>query len=116
MKKEYLREASDIVKDFLIYMQNVQEKSETTLNVYYVDLRMFFRFRRGDLRFWNRRDEPWNRKRKSSVTGMPAPSCFLTAWSQPTLKRKPGRYRPARQGAISAISSGRRPISPTIFR
>ena len=44
MKKEYLREASDIVKDFLIYMQNVQEKSETTLNVYYVDLRMFFRF------------------------------------------------------------------------
>ena len=44
MKKEYLREASDIVKDFLIYMQNVQEKSKTTLNVYYVDLRMFFRF------------------------------------------------------------------------
>ena len=44
MKKEYLREASNIVKDFLIYMQNVQEKSETTLNVYYVDLRMFFRF------------------------------------------------------------------------
>jgi len=44
MKKEYLREASGIVKDFLIYMQNVQEKSETTLNVYYVDLRMFFRF------------------------------------------------------------------------
>ena len=44
MKKEYLREASDIVKDFLIYMQNVQEKSETTLNVYYVDLRMFFKF------------------------------------------------------------------------
>lgn len=44
MKKEYLREANDIVKDFLIYMQNVQEKSETTLNVYYVDLRMFFRF------------------------------------------------------------------------
>ena len=44
MKKEYLREASDIVKDFLIYTQNVQEKSETTLNVYYVDLRMFFKF------------------------------------------------------------------------
>ena len=44
MKKEYLREASDIVKDFLIYMQNVQEKSKTTLNVYYVDLRMFFKF------------------------------------------------------------------------
>ncbi len=44
MKKEYLREASNIVKDFLIYMQNVQEKSETTLNVYYVDLRMFFKF------------------------------------------------------------------------
>lgn len=44
MKKEYLREASGIVKDFLIYMQNVQEKSEATVNVYYVDLRIFFRY------------------------------------------------------------------------
>lgn len=44
MKKEYVYEAGRIVKDFLVYMENIQGKSELTANVYYTDLRMFFRY------------------------------------------------------------------------
>ena len=44
MKKEYIYEASRVLKDFLIYMETIQGKSELTVNVYYTDLRMFFRY------------------------------------------------------------------------
>lgn len=44
MKKEYLYEAPEDVRDFLNYMQNVQGKSQLTVDEYYVDLRIFFRF------------------------------------------------------------------------
>ncbi len=44
MKKEYIYEASRALKDFLIYMETIQGKSELTVNVYYTDLRMFFRY------------------------------------------------------------------------
>ena len=44
MKKEYMYEAPSDVREFLTYMQNVKGKSELTVDEYYVDLRIFFRF------------------------------------------------------------------------
>lgn len=44
MRKEYLDEAPEIIKEFLLYVQNIQGKSEKTVDEYYRDLRTFFRY------------------------------------------------------------------------
>ena len=44
MRKEYLEEAPDIVREFLLYVQNIQGKGEKTVDEYYRDLRTFFRY------------------------------------------------------------------------
>lgn len=44
MKKEYMLEAPEIIREFLSYLQNVQGKSPLTVDKYFVDLRIFFRF------------------------------------------------------------------------
>lgn len=44
MKKEYMMEAPEIIQDFLSYLQNVKGKSPLTVDEYFVDLRIFFRF------------------------------------------------------------------------
>lgn len=44
MKKEYLEESPAIIKDFLLYLQNIQGRSALTIDEYYRDLRTFFRY------------------------------------------------------------------------
>lgn len=44
MKKEYMTEAPEIMREFLIYLQNIKGESPLTVNQYFVDLRIFFRF------------------------------------------------------------------------
>ncbi len=44
MRKEYLEEAPDIIREFLLYVQNIQGKGEKTVDEYYRDLRTFFRY------------------------------------------------------------------------
>lgn len=44
MKQEYFQQAPDILKGFLGYMETVKGRSATTVNEYFTDLRMFFRF------------------------------------------------------------------------
>ncbi len=44
MKKEYLDESFDLLRQFLSYMQNVKGRSETTVNEYFISLRTFFRY------------------------------------------------------------------------
>lgn len=44
MKAEFLQEAPPIIRDFLTYMDNVQNKSSLTVDEYYRDLRTFFRY------------------------------------------------------------------------
>ena len=44
MKKEFLREAPPVIKDFLMYLQNIQGRSPLTIDEYYSDLRTFFRY------------------------------------------------------------------------
>ncbi len=44
MKKQYLDESFDLMRQFLSYMQNVKGRSETTVNEYFISLRTFFRY------------------------------------------------------------------------
>ena len=44
MKKEYLQECPDILKDYLGYMETVKGRSAKTINEYFTDLRTFFRY------------------------------------------------------------------------
>lgn len=44
MNTQYLREAPPIIQEFLIYMDNIQNKSSLTVDEYYRDLRTFFRY------------------------------------------------------------------------
>lgn len=44
MAVNFRDEAPEVVKDFLFYLQTVKAKSPRTVNEYYLDLRMFFRF------------------------------------------------------------------------
>ena len=44
MKKEFISEAPQPIKDFLMYMQNILGRSPLTINEYYSDLRTFFRY------------------------------------------------------------------------
>lgn len=44
MKKQYLDESFELLKQFLSYMQNVKGRSENTVNEYFISLRTFFRY------------------------------------------------------------------------
>jgi len=44
LKKEFISEAPQPIKDFLMYMQNILGRSPLTINEYYSDLRTFFRY------------------------------------------------------------------------
>ena len=44
MKQEYFQQAPDILKGFLGYMETVKGRSAATVNEYFTDLRLFFRF------------------------------------------------------------------------
>ena len=44
MKKEYLQECPDILKDYLGYMETVKGRSAKTINEYFTDMRTFFRY------------------------------------------------------------------------
>ena len=44
MRKEYIREAPQVLLEFLNYTENVQGRSSLTVDEYYRDLRTFFRF------------------------------------------------------------------------
>ncbi len=41
---EYLTESPQVLKEFLVYMETIMGRSKNTVNAYYLDLRMFFRF------------------------------------------------------------------------
>lgn len=44
LAKDYMKEASPIIKDYLFYLQTIKEKSPKTVEEYFIDLRTFFRF------------------------------------------------------------------------
>ena len=44
MRKEYLDESPAVIKDFLLYMQNMKGRASLTVDEYYRDLRTFFRY------------------------------------------------------------------------
>ena len=44
MAVDFMKEASDIIKRFLLYMQNIKGRSPKTVDEYYIDLRTFFRY------------------------------------------------------------------------
>ena len=44
MNQDYFWEAPPVIQEFLGYMGNVRGRSELTLDGYYRDLRLFFRF------------------------------------------------------------------------
>lgn len=44
MNSEYFNMSPPLIKDFLGYMQNVQNKSSKTVDSYFIDLRTFFRY------------------------------------------------------------------------
>lgn len=44
LNQDYFREAPPIIQEFLAYMGNVRGRSELSLDEYYLDLRIFFRF------------------------------------------------------------------------
>lgn len=44
MKHEILLSAPEIIKNFLIYSETIKNKSESSVNEYYTDLRTFFRY------------------------------------------------------------------------
>lgn len=44
MAVNFMDEAPDIIKQFLLYMQNIKGRSLKTVDEYYIDLRTFFRF------------------------------------------------------------------------
>ena len=41
---DFLKEAPPVLRDFLVYMETIMGRSKNTVNAYYLDLRMFFRF------------------------------------------------------------------------
>lgn len=44
MAVDFMNEAPDIIKQFLLYMQNIKGRGVKTVDEYYIDLRTFFRF------------------------------------------------------------------------
>ena len=44
MAVNFMDEAPDIIKQFLLYMQNIKGRGINTVDGYYLDLRTFFRF------------------------------------------------------------------------
>ncbi len=44
MAVNFMDEAPDVIKQFLLYMQNIKGRSLKTIDEYYIDLRTFFRF------------------------------------------------------------------------
>lgn len=44
MAVDFMSEAPDIIKRFLLYMQNIKGRSPKTVDEYYIDLRTFFRY------------------------------------------------------------------------
>ena len=44
MAVNFMDDAPQIIKDFLMYKQNVQGRSSKTVDEYYIDLRTFFRY------------------------------------------------------------------------
>lgn len=44
MAVDFMIEAPDIIKKFLVYMSTIKNRSKKTVNEYYIDLRTFFRF------------------------------------------------------------------------
>ena len=44
MAVDFMQEAPDIIKRFLLYMQNIKGRSPKTVDEYYIDLRTFFRY------------------------------------------------------------------------
>ncbi len=44
MAVDFMNEAPDIIKRFLLYMQNIKGRSPKTVDEYYIDLRTFFRY------------------------------------------------------------------------
>ena len=44
MKKEYLQECPDVLREYLGYMETVKGRSAKTVNEYFTDLRTFFRY------------------------------------------------------------------------
>lgn len=44
MNNDFINEAPQLIKDYLIYLQTVKGKSQKTIDEYYSDLRTFFRF------------------------------------------------------------------------
>ena len=44
MAVDFMQEAPDIIKRFLLYMQNIKGRSPKTVDEYYIDLRTFFLF------------------------------------------------------------------------
>lgn len=44
MAVDFMKEAPDIIKRFLLYMQNIKGRSPKTVDEYYIDLRTFFRY------------------------------------------------------------------------
>ncbi len=44
MRTEFLLEAPEIIKEFLLYIENIGGRSTKTVDEYYIDLRTFFRF------------------------------------------------------------------------
>ncbi|MBQ9536145.1 MAG: tyrosine recombinase XerC [Clostridia bacterium] len=41
---DYLHDAPDVIRDYLVYMETIMGRSPKTVNEYYLDLRTFFRF------------------------------------------------------------------------
>ncbi|MEE3332742.1 MAG: tyrosine recombinase XerC [Ruminococcus sp.] len=44
MAVNFMEEAPDIIKEFLLYMQNIKGRGLKTIDEYYIDLRTFFRY------------------------------------------------------------------------
>ena len=44
MAVDFMKEAPELVKRFLLYMQNIKGRSPKTVDEYYIDLRTFFRY------------------------------------------------------------------------
>ncbi len=44
MAVDFMNEAPDIIKQFLLYMQNIKGRGVKTVDEYYIDLRTFFRY------------------------------------------------------------------------
>ena len=44
MPRDFMTEASPIIKDYLNYLQTVKERSPKTIDEYFSDLLLFFRY------------------------------------------------------------------------